>query len=64
MVSYDWIPDVSDVLAGRLISISPDTVGILSLQVSLDGITYSPSVTMGINQIPTIQDSDITVTIV
>lgn len=47
-----------------VISISPDTVGILSLQVSLDGITYSPSVTMGIDQIPTIQDSDITVTLV
>lgn len=47
-----------------VISISPDTVGILSLQVSLDGITYHPSVTMGIDQIPTIQDSDITVTLV
>ncbi|MID78760.1 hypothetical protein Z985_17660 [Salmonella enterica subsp. enterica] len=47
-----------------VISISPDTVGILSLQVSLDGITYTPSVTMGIDQIPTIQDSDITVTLV
>lgn len=46
-----------------VISISPDTVGILSLQVSLDG-TYYPSVTMGIDQIPTIQDSDITVTLV
>lgn len=47
-----------------VISISPDTVGILSLQVSLDGVTYYPSVTMGIDQIPTIQDSDITVTLV
>ena len=47
-----------------VISISPDTVGILSLQVSLDGVTYHPSVTMGIDQIPTIQDSDITVTLV
>ena len=47
-----------------VISISPDTVGILALQVSLDGITYLPSVTMGIDQIPTIQDSDITVTLV
>lgn len=47
-----------------VISISPDTVGILSLQVSLDGITYHPSVTMGIDQIPTIQDSDITVNLV
>ncbi|HCO3755852.1 TPA: baseplate J/gp47 family protein [Escherichia coli] len=47
-----------------VISISPDTVGILSLEVSLNGTTYSPSVTMGIDQIPTIQDSDITVTLV
>ncbi|MDI7594890.1 baseplate J/gp47 family protein [Cronobacter malonaticus] len=47
-----------------VISISPDTVGILSLQVSLDGITYHPSVTMGIDQIPTIQDSDITVVLI
>lgn len=47
-----------------VISISPDTVGILSLQVSLDGVTYQPSVTMGIDQTPTIQDSDITVNIV
>lgn len=47
-----------------VISISPDTVGILSLQVSIDGVTYHPSVTMGIDQIPTIQDSDITVNLV
>ncbi|EOD3494033.1 baseplate J/gp47 family protein [Cronobacter malonaticus] len=47
-----------------VISISPDSVGILSLQVSLDGITYHPSVTMGIDQIPTIQDSDITVVLI
>lgn len=44
-----------------VISISPDTVGILSLEVSLDGVTFTPSVTMGINQVPTIQASDITV---
>ncbi|MGG6193068.1 baseplate J/gp47 family protein [Pantoea allii] len=44
-----------------VISISPDTVGILALEVSLDGATFKPSVTMGINQIPTIQDSNITV---
>ncbi|WP_289365808.1 baseplate J/gp47 family protein [Pantoea stewartii] len=44
-----------------VISISPDTVGILSLEVSLDGSTYGPSVTMGIDRIPTIQDSNITV---
>lgn len=44
-----------------VISISPDTVGILSLEVSLDGVNYTPSVTMGIDRIPTIQDSNITV---
>lgn len=47
-----------------VISISPDTVGILSLEVSLNGSTFSPSVTMGIDQVPTIQDADITVNLV
>lgn len=46
-----------------VISISPDTVGILSLEVSLDGTTYGPASTMGIDQVPTIQESDITVTL-
>lgn len=46
-----------------VISISPDTVGILSLEVSLDGSAYGPAVTMGIDQVPTIQESDITVTL-
>ncbi|EEV6940848.1 baseplate J/gp47 family protein [Escherichia coli] len=46
-----------------VISISPDTVGILSLEVSLDGSLYGPAVTMGIDQVPTIQESDITVTL-
>ncbi|WP_333496869.1 hypothetical protein [Kluyvera sp. CHPC 1.251] len=46
-----------------IISISPDTVGILNLQVSLDGTTYGPAVTMGIDQVPAIQESDITVTL-
>lgn len=58
----------STVNAGKyyapVISISPDTVGILSLQVSLDGSTFLPAVTMGIDQVPTIQDSDITVILV
>lgn len=44
-----------------VISISPDTVGILTLEVSLDGTTYGPTATMGIDQVPTIQESDITV---
>lgn len=47
-----------------VISISPDTVGVLLLQVSLNGTTFTPSVTMGIDQVPTIQESDITVTLV
>lgn len=47
-----------------IISINPDTVGVLLLQVSLNGTTYNPSVTMGIDQVPTIQASDITVTLV
>lgn len=47
-----------------VISISPETVGILLLQVSLNGSTYLPAVTMGIDQVPTIQASDITVTLV
>lgn len=46
-----------------VISISPDTVGILSLEISLDGSLYGPAVTMGIDQVPTIQESDITVTL-
>ena len=46
-----------------VISISPDTVGILSLEVSLDGSLYGPAVPMGIDQVPTIQESDITVTL-
>ncbi len=46
-----------------VISISPDTVGILTLEVSLDGSAYGPAVTMGIDRVPTIQESDITVTL-
>lgn len=46
-----------------VISISPDTVGILSLEVSIDGSSYGPAITMGIDQVPTIQESDITVTL-
>ncbi|QDX29574.1 baseplate J/gp47 family protein [Dickeya poaceiphila] len=47
-----------------VISISPDTVSVLSIEISLTGSSYAPSVTMGIDQIPTIQDSDITVNLV
>ncbi len=46
-----------------IISISPESVGILSLSVSLNGSTYTPAVTMGIDQVPTIQELDITVTL-
>lgn len=46
-----------------VISISPDTVGILSLEVSLNGTTFGPAATMGIDQVPTIQESDINVTL-
>lgn len=47
-----------------VISILPDTVGILSFEVSLNGTTWGPAVTMGIDQVPTIQESDITVTLI
>lgn len=47
-----------------VISISPDTVGILSLEVSLNGSTFTPAVTMGVDQVPTIQEADITVILV
>ena len=47
-----------------IISINPDAVGVLLLQVSLNGTTFTPSVTMGVDQVPTIQASDITVTLV
>lgn len=66
--SYDGIAKArigATINAGKyyapVISISPDSVGILSLEVSLDGVTFTPSVTMGIDQVPTIQASDITV---
>ena len=47
-----------------VISISPDYVSILSLTISIDGTTYSQSTTVGIDQIPTIQTSDIQVVLV
>ncbi|HDI3034381.1 baseplate J/gp47 family protein [Cronobacter sp. EKM101R] len=47
-----------------VISISPDTVGILSLEISLDGSTFSQAVTPGIDQVPTIQDADISVSLI
>lgn len=47
-----------------LISISPDYVSILSLTISTDGTIYTQSVTAGIDQVPTIQTSDIQVVLV
>lgn len=47
-----------------IISISPDYVSILSLTISINGTTYTQSTTVGIDQIPTIQTSDIQVVLV
>ncbi|ATM86674.1 baseplate J/gp47 family protein [Yersinia frederiksenii] len=47
-----------------VISISPDYVSISSIAISKDGSTFTQSVTPGIDQIPTIQQSDIEVTLV
>lgn len=65
---YEGIPKArigSTIAAGRffapLIDISPTTMAILSLEISLDGKNYHPAVTMGVDQVPTIQNSDIEV---
>ncbi|WP_370557371.1 baseplate J/gp47 family protein [Edwardsiella tarda] len=47
-----------------IISISPNSVNIISITVSLNGSTYSAAETPGIDQIPTIQASDVQVTLV
>ncbi len=51
--------------SGRLyapvIAIDPATVGILSITISKDGTTFGPSVTMGIDQVPTISAADVQV---
>lgn len=47
-----------------IISISTDYISILSLTISIDGITYTQSATVGIDQIPTIQASDVQVELV
>ncbi|HDL7825620.1 TPA: baseplate J/gp47 family protein [Yersinia enterocolitica] len=47
-----------------IISISPDYLNISSITISQDGISFSQSVTPGIDQIPTIQQSDIEVILV
>ncbi len=46
-----------------VIAIGPSSVSILSLTVSLDNSTFGASVTMGIDQVPTISASNIVVTI-
>lgn len=40
-----------------------DDINVTSITVSLDGVTWHTSVTMGIDQMPTLQDSDIAVVI-
>ncbi|HDL8567162.1 TPA: baseplate J/gp47 family protein [Yersinia enterocolitica] len=47
-----------------IISISHDYLNISSITISQDGISFSQSVTPGIDQIPTIQQSDIEVILV
>ncbi len=47
-----------------VISISPDYISISSITISKDGSTFTQSVTPGIDQIPTIQQSDIEVLLV
>lgn len=57
-----------DVTAGRyyapVIGIQPDSVSILSLAVSLDGASFSPSVHIPVSSVPVIDDSTIEVTLV
>ncbi|EKD9930513.1 baseplate J/gp47 family protein [Escherichia coli] len=44
-----------------VIAISPDTVGILSLGISLNDATFGPAVTLGIDQVPVVDPADIEV---
>lgn len=46
-----------------IISISPDYVNISSISISGNGVDFSQSLTAGIDQIPTIQQADIEVTL-
>ncbi|HDM9013974.1 TPA: baseplate J/gp47 family protein [Yersinia enterocolitica] len=54
----------SGIYYAPVISISPDYVNISSISISIDGLAYAQSVTPGIDQIPTIQQSDIEVILV
>lgn len=67
---YDGISKASigsSITSGKfyapIISIDSNTVGVNSIQLSLDNVTFTSSVTMGVDQVPTIQDSNITVTL-
>lgn len=57
----------STISSGRfyapIISIDSSTVGINSITLSLDNSTFNPSVTMGLDQVPTIDTDNITVTL-
>lgn len=46
-----------------IISIDPASVGVNSVTLSFDNTTFTPSITAGIDQIPTIEDANITVTL-
>lgn len=54
----------SGVYYAPVISISPDYLNISTLQISTDGLNFHPSVTVGIDQVPTIQLDDIEVVMV
>ncbi|WP_145580410.1 baseplate J/gp47 family protein [Yersinia mollaretii] len=54
----------SGIYYAPVISISPDYVNISSISISIDGLAFTQSVTPGIDQIPTIQQSDIEVILV
>lgn len=54
----------SGIYYAPLISISPDYLNISSLLISTDGSTFNSSVTVGIDQVPTIQVDDIQVVMV
>ncbi|WAH52628.1 baseplate J/gp47 family protein [Pseudescherichia vulneris] len=54
----------SGVYYAPVISVSPDYLNISSLLISTDGQNYLPSVTVGVDQMPTIQQTDIEVVMV
>lgn len=46
-----------------IISIDPSSVGVNNVSLSFDGTTFTPSITSGIDQIPTIEADNIAVTL-